>query len=333
MKLASEQKQKRLSMRYVILGGIVIAGFKCSAFFLTNSNAILSDVLESLINLAAGCFSLFSLYYAGKPRDALHPYGHGKIEFLAATVQGSLVFLAGAIIGIKALYNIFYPHPVQSIDSGILFVSLAAVGNFGLGMYLRNRGNKLDSLVLRSDGKRILMDAYSSAALVAGLGILYYTRLPWVDSAIAILAAVFIVRTGFQIVRHSVRGLLDAADSEILEDVVKVLQDNSRPAWIDIQNMRASDYGMYLYIDCHITMPWYWNLKEISEQVREAELLINQEFKERVELYVQAEPCRPSHCHLCRVENCSFRQQAYKGKKNWKLKEILEGEKPKKLGA
>jgi cation diffusion facilitator family transporter len=318
--LESEQRQKRQSLKWVIAGGVIVTMMKGAGFLLTNSNAILSDVIESLINLAASSFSLYSLFYASKPRDSRHPYGHGKMEYLAATVEGCFIFLAGSAIAIKAIYNIFYPQPVGGMDTGILFVSAAAIANFGLGYFLVRKSKKLDSLVLESDGKRILSDAYSSAGLIGGLIIIYFTGFKWMDSVIAIFCGLLIVRTGYKIVKQSIKGLLDAADTENLEEVVKVLQENSRSAWIDLQNMRASHHGMYLYIDCHITMPWYWNLRKVDEQVREAEEVVNKYFKERVELFVQADPCQPRHCHICRIEDCPVRQHPFRKRNTWKLK-------------
>lgn len=325
--MESEQRQKRHSLRFVLFGGILVGCLKAAAFFFTNSDAILSDVLESVINLAATGFSLYSLNFAGKPRDQKYPYGKGKIESLAALIEGSLVFVAGAGIGIKAVYNLIYPQGVQGIDMGIVFESGGAAINLGLGYFLLSKGKKFDSLVLKADSNRILSDAYSSFALIAGLFIILFTRLHSLDSIIAILSGALIIRTGVKIVKASIPPLLDTADTNTLEEVVSLLQENSRPAWIDIQNMRASHYGMYLYIDCHMTLPWYWNLKEVYEQVRDAELLINQHFKERVELFVQGEPCTPKHCPSCLVQDCPVRQAPYKGKHTWKLQELLAREK------
>jgi cation diffusion facilitator family transporter len=330
--MESEQRQKRHSLRFVLIGGILVGCLKATAFFFTNSDAILSDVLESVINMAATGFSLYSLNFAGKPRDQKYPYGKGKIESLAALIEGSLVFIAGSGIAVKAVYNLIYPQGVQGIDMGIVFESAGACINFGLGYYLLSRGKKFDSLVLKADSNRILSDAYSSGALIIGLFIILFTHQHALDSFIAILSGGLIIRTGVKIVRASVPPLLDTADTETLEEVVNLLQENSRPAWIDIQNMRASHYGMYLYIDCHMTLPWYWNLKEVNEQIRDAELLINQHFKERVELFVQGEPCLPKNCPSCLLQDCPVRQAPYRGKHNWKLKEVLQAKEKAETG-
>lgn len=326
MILESEQRQKRYALKLVLLAGGFIAILKIAAFFFTFSTAILSDGLESIINLAAGSFALFSLYYASKPRDSKHPYGHGKMEFLATAVEGSLIFIAGSAIIIKAIYNFVYPGEMHNIDIGVIAISISSLANLGLAYYLKVKGKKLNSAVLAADSKRIFSDAYSSIAVVVGLVLIYFTHIFLIDSILGLLAGALIIRTGYKMVGSSMKGLLDAADIDMLQDVVEIMQSNSRPEWIDIQNMRTSHHGMYLYIDCHLTLPWYWNLNKVSDQVRDAELLINQNFKERVELFVQAEPCKPKHCPQCRIEDCPVRQAPYRKKSPLKLEEVLRPE-------
>ena len=310
--LESEQRQKRQALKLVIGAGLLIAIAKVTAYYFTHSTAILSDALESAVNLAAGAFALWSLYYASRPRDSKHPYGHGKIEFLAATAEGSIIFGLGALICGKAIYNLYNPHFVHNIDLGIGLIGITAVVNLFLSRYLKKQAKKFDSVVLEADSKRLLSDSFTSIGLVVGLVILYFTKLIWIDSLMAMISGIFVIRTGYKLTKESVKGLLDAADNKTLQEVVNVLQDGSRPEWIDIRNMRTSHHGMYLYVDCHLTLPWYWSLQKVSEQVREAELLINQKFKERVELFVQAEPCKPSHCHQCSMSACEMRQHPYK---------------------
>jgi cation diffusion facilitator family transporter len=317
--LESEQRRKRYALKLVIGASLLITAIKIVAFYFTHSTAILSDSLESVINLAASLFALWSLYYASRPRDSKHPYGHGKIEFLAATAEGCLIFGLGGWIVSKAVYNLYNPHAVINLDLGVILIAATAVTNFFLSRFLLGQAKKFDSVILEGDSKRVLMDSFTSIALVGGLLIIYFTGLGWIDSCLAFFSGIFVIRTGYKIVKHSVKGLLDAADNTMLQEVMNVLQDGGRPEWIDIKNMRASHHGMYLYVDCHLTLPWYWSLQKVSEQVREAELLINQRFKERVELFVQAEPCKPRHCSECSMASCAMRQHPNKRLENAQL--------------
>jgi cation diffusion facilitator family transporter len=325
---AGEHRQKKLALKWVIGASVLVTLLKLVAWWQTSSNAILSDLLEGSINLAASSFALFSLVYASKPRDYKHPFGRGKIEFLAATIEGTLISAVAITIFIKAAYNLYFPQAIESIDKGIVLVGLGAAANFALGRYLKHKSLKLNSVVLAADSKRLLSDCYSSVALVIALAIIYFTQLGWIDSIIAMMAGIFILRTGYKLVKQSVKGLLDATDTHLLEGLVLVLNQNRDPGWIDVKNMRVSDHRMYLYVDCEIVMPWYWSLREVSAQIQKAEYVANEDFKERIELFVQAEPCKAKHCHICRMASCPVRQHPYSRQKAWELKEILHPEVP-----
>ncbi|MDQ3072713.1 MAG: cation diffusion facilitator family transporter [Bacteroidota bacterium] len=311
----SEGRQKRFALKWALSIGGLVTVLKFYAWFITNSNSILSDGLESLINLAAGAFALYSLQYALRPRDAKHPFGHGKMEFLASTLQGGIIFAAGFLIVGKAIYNFYYPNAIGSIDVGIVLVLLGAGVNLAVGYYLRNKGRQLDSLTLQSDSKRLLTDAYSSLALAVGLVSIFLTGIYWIDSVLAILSGIVIVYTGYKLAKQSVKGLLDTADTKMLEEIVKVLQNYSKPEWIDLQNMRASHYGMYVYVDCQLTLPWYWNLLQVHAEEEKLDVLVNKHFRQRVEFFIHSVPCRPTNCGMCRVSDCSVRQHAFSGKR------------------
>lgn len=127
----------------MLLGGLVLLLAKFWAWWLTNSNAILTDALESIINVVAGGFALFSLWLSAQPRDENHPYGHGKIEFLAAGFEGALILLAGLLILYKSVYNLVHPQPLQQLDLGILLVAISGLANFFLGSWLKREGKKV----------------------------------------------------------------------------------------------------------------------------------------------------------------------------------------------
>ena len=148
---------------------MLLSALKFVAWLLTNSNAIFTDALESLVNVAAGIFALYSLYLAAKPKDEDHPYGHGKIEFLSATVEGSLIAAAGAAILVKSVYSFIYPEAIQQLDLGILLTGITGLVNFGMGFYALRRGTKTNSATLRAGGKHLLSDAWSTLGYGCGI--------------------------------------------------------------------------------------------------------------------------------------------------------------------
>ncbi|GAB2532327.1 cation diffusion facilitator family transporter [Rufibacter soli] len=315
-------------MALMLLLAFLLLGLKFGAFFLTNSNAILTDALESIINFVAGGVALYSVYLAAKPRDLDHPYGHGKIEFISSGLEGSLITLAGAAIIVKSIYNLLYPQPVQKMDVGILLTAVAGAANYLAGRYLVKRGTRDHSLTIIANGKHLLSDAYSSLGLVVGLGCIYFTQLVWLDSVVAIIFGSFIMYTGYGIVRNSISGVMDEADHQLLDRIIAVLNQRRRENWIDLHNMRVIKYGSMLHIDCHLTLPWYFNLQESHQEVELLQEIITEEMGDVVELFVHLDPCLPpDSCRLCTKSDCKVREHAFVGRVEWTLDNVIENQK------
>jgi cation diffusion facilitator family transporter len=212
---------------------------KFIAFFITHSNAILSDALESIINVVAGLFAYFSMRYAARPKDINHPYGHGKIEFISAGFEGGLILIAGILIIGKAVYSFIFPVEIDHLDKGALLAGFAGIVNFFLGRYLIKTGERYRSITLVADGKHLQSDTLSSVGLIIGIVIIYFTKMVWLDNILAIAFALIIIFTGFKLIRKALAGLMDEADEVIIKDVLKVLSENRREQWIDVHNLRT----------------------------------------------------------------------------------------------
>jgi cation diffusion facilitator family transporter len=174
------------TMKLVLAISFVLMGLKFLAYYLTHSDAILTDAIESIVNILAGSFALYSLYYAAKPKDEDHPYGHGKIEFLSTGVEGGMVTLAGAAMLIKGIASIFSPHDLENVDIGLVISVFSGLVNFLLARVLIKKGTALHSSTMVADGKHLLTDTWSSVGLVIGLVVIYFTHLFWIDYVITI---------------------------------------------------------------------------------------------------------------------------------------------------
>jgi cation diffusion facilitator family transporter len=304
----------------------LLLGAKTFAYFLTGSNAILSDALESIANVITGAFAIYSLVLAAKPRDLDHPYGHGKIEFVSASIEGTLVTLAGLSIGAKAIYNMMIPQPLAHLDYGIAITLGTSIVHFVIGWLIESKGKKMNSLLLIANGQHLKTDAYSSVGLMLGLLVIYLTHIYWFDSLIALLFAGFIIRTGLKILRKSVAGIMDEADFEEIDALVHTINKYRRPQWIDVHNMRAIRYGRILHIDCHLTLPWYITVQEAHHEVKQLEMLVNKDHKQELEFFVHTDPCLPSSCQLCALHTCSHRQHPFKQKVPWTKENLLSNE-------
>ncbi len=311
----------------VLSAGIIIMIIKFIAYFITRSNAILSDALESIINVIAGSFALYSLYYASKPKDSDHPYGHGKIEYLSSGLEGSLVFISGIAISIKSIYSFFYPENLHAIDVGVVLTMITGAGNCIMGLYLFSYGKAKGSTAMRADGKHLLSDGVSSAAILIGLIIIYFTKSYWLDNLIALTAGIYICYMGYTLLKESVVNLLDEADVEKLKIMIGILNKSRREKWIDIHNLRVLKYGSYLHIDAHITLPWYDNLEETHMEVSLVENLIKKELREELEFFIHADPCLPASCPICVVQHCKVRQAGFVKQLDWTLENLLPDKK------
>ncbi len=306
---------------------ILLFVIKMIAWYLTNSVAILTDALESTVNVIAGLIGLYSLYVSAKPKDSDHPYGHGKAEFLSAAVEGTLIAVAGLIIIYEAINNLRHPHTIRQLDSGIILVSITAVINYAAGYGCIRIARKNNSLALMSSGKHLQSDTWSTLGIVAGLLLLSVTRIIWIDSAVAILFAFVIIFTGYKIVRSSVAGIMDEADKELLEKIVAVLNKERQINWIDLHNLRIIKYGNVLHMDAHLTIPWYLNVHEAHKEIDALAGLVKQAFGESVELFVHSDGCMDFSCAICARQDCKVRKAAFVKQVNWTVENIASNNK------
>ncbi|MBC5991680.1 cation diffusion facilitator family transporter [Pontibacter cellulosilyticus] len=312
----------RLQISVLLVGGLLLIA-KFVAFFLTNSNAILTDALESIINVVAGAFSLYSLVLSAQPKDLNHPYGHGKIEFVAATLEGSLIVVAGGAIIVKSVYNLFEPQILRQLDIGIILVAAGGIINYVVGAITERRGNRNNSLVLIAGGKHLKIDAYSTAGILIGLLLIYLTGMVWLDSIVAIIFGLMIGYTGYKILRSAIAGIMDEADYELLKRIVQVLNENRRENWIDIHNLRVIKYGATLHIDCHLTVPWYLNVQEAHDEVEAVGKLIQDKIDPSIELFIHTDPCIAPSCQICTKDDCEVRQHPFKEKIEWDFDKVI----------
>lgn len=306
---------------------VVLLVVKFIAYYLTHSVSILTDALESIVNVAAGFIGLYSLYIAAKPRDHNHPYGHGKAEFLSAAIEGTLILFAGGLVIYSGVKNFIYPVPIHKLDQGIYLVGITAVINFLAGYICVQRGKKNDSLALIASGRHLQTDSYSTFGIIAGLVLIYFTGNEKIDSVVAVLFGLFALYTGYRIVRESIAGIMDEADLVLLKRMLNLLNANRRENWIDLHNLRIIKYGAILHMDCHLTVPWYLDVRQAHEEIDALSNLVRNEFGESVELFVHSDACHSFSCAICAKNDCNVRKHNFEKKITWTLDNILQDKK------
>ena len=321
------QQENFRIQRWVVIIAVLLFAIKLLAYFITHSVAILTDTLESTVNVVAGFIGLYSLYIAAKPRDEDHPYGHGKAEFLSAGVEGTLILVAGLIIIYTAIENLINPPVIERLDRGIILVAITALINFVVGTVCIRKGKMNSSHALVASGKHLQSDTWSTLGLVIGLGLILLTGKLWLDSAVAILFALILIITGYRIIRKSVAGIMDEVDKDLLSRLVKLLNANRRENWIDLHNLRVIKYGGQFHVDCHLTLPWYLNLQEAHDEYDAFRDLIKKEFGDSIEMFVHVDPCLDFSCSICHKENCHERLRPFEKNIEWTLENSLSNRK------
>jgi cation diffusion facilitator family transporter len=314
--------QKRVAAVSIILFIV-----KLAAWYITGSIAILTDALESIVNVVAGLIGVYSLYVSAKPKDRDHPYGHGKAEFVSAAVEGVMIATAGVLIIYKAVKSLINPHELEKLDYGLVLVAVAAVINYITGTICVRTGKKNNSLALISSGKHLQSDTWTTLGIIVGLILLLFTGLTWIDSAVAILVSMVLIFTGYKIIRSSLAGIMDETDTELLEKLVNTLNANRRVNWVDLHNLRIIKYGSRLHLDCHLTVPWYLNVHEAHEEIDALSGLVKNEYGDSVELFVHSDGCLDFSCPICTKPDCPVRKHAFEKKLEWTIENISSNNK------
>lgn len=324
--LPTDRKNFNLQKWVLAIGALLMVG-KFVAYFITHSNTILTDALESIVNIVAGIMGMYSLYLAAKPSDKEHPYGHGKIEFISASVEGTLILATGIMMVVKSTAGFFSPIAIHSLDVGLYIITAAGLLNYILGWKLEKQGKQTNSMTLIASGKHLKTDAYTTIGILIGLAIIFATGQLWLDNTIAIALGLYIAYNGISILRSSIAGIMDEADRDLLVNIIKILNENRRPNLIDVHNMRIIKYGSKLHIDCHVTLPWYFNLNEAHKEIEEIDNLINKHYPQGVEFFIHTDGCIPSSCRICPKTDCEVRQHAFDKRNEWTLENVMQNKK------
>jgi cation diffusion facilitator family transporter len=253
-----------------IATALLTIGLKSTAYFITGSVALLSDALEGSVNLAAGVMALLVLKVAARPADEDHAYGHGKAEYFSSGVEGTLILLAAISIGVAAIGRLIHPHPLEAVSLGLAVSLVASSFNLATALVLLRAGRKHACITLEADGHHLLADVWTAGGIVVGLALATMTGWYWLDSAIAFLVAANIVRTGFNIVRRSVSGLMDTALEPADRQLVLKVLDAYRGEKVQFHALRTRQAGARRFVSMHVLVPGQWTVQrghELLEQI------------------------------------------------------------------
>lgn len=313
----NKSKDKLAFQKLIAVFGVILFIGKIIAWKLTNSDAVFSDAIESIVNVISAFMGLYSLYLAAKPRDDDHPYGHGKVEFVTSGIEGALIAIAGIMIIYEGINSLIVGKVLSKIDLGIWIIAATAAINYLLGYISIKKGKTENSIVLISSGKHLQSDTITTLGVVVSLIVVYFTRIYWLDSVVALGFGVYIIVVGYKIVRKSLSGIMDEQDPDLLEQIIQVLEENRKKEWIDVHNMKIQQFGAHLHIDAHITLPWYYSLRDAHNEMEKVIILLAKNTKRTVEFNFHMDDCKPFSCSVCQISNCPVREKDFVKRVVW----------------
>lgn len=327
---APDETRTRLRAGVIsLIVGIALLAAKYYAYLLTESTAVLSDALESIVNVVAASFALGGLVFAGRPADRTHPYGHGKIEFFSAVFEGGLITFAAVVIVYEAGATFFYGVTLRSLDVGLAIVLGAGLANLGLGLFLVRTGERVQSITLIADGKHVLSDFWTSLGVVVGLGLVRVTGIVWLDPAVAAIVGVNLAFTGFRLVRHAAGGLLDEEDTLLLERITAAMNETHISGIIRIHNLRAIRAGCFTHVDAHLVVPEFWPVRDAHTAADRFEREVINACGLQGEINFHTDPCRQAYCAQCAIEPCPIRLQPFRTRPALTTDEAVQPDPPR----
>jgi cation diffusion facilitator family transporter len=294
-----------------LLVGILIFIGKFTAYAMTGSTAVFADALESTINIVSAGMLLFALGLAAKPPDRDHPYGHGRIEFLSASIEGAAITVAALLIVSEGIRELIQGPQLAKLDLGLGVLAACAAVNALLGRHLVRVGNQTESVALIGDGRHIMSDVWTSVGVIGGLLFVRVTGFAWADPLVAIAVAIYVAREGAQLLRSSIGGLMDQADVEILDSVAETLEQHRQAAWIDVHSLRSWRSGARRHFDLHLTVPRFFDVEQVHGIHDEIEALLLSDDPHGGDAVIHFDPCDPSLCVTCEMGACEIRDSAF----------------------
>jgi cation diffusion facilitator family transporter len=322
----------RARLRAVVISlavAVVLLAAKYQAYRLTGSTAILSDALESIVNVVAAVFALGGIVFAGRPADRNHPYGHGKIEFFSAAFEGGLIAFAAVLIVYEVILSLLRGPDLHALDVGVTIVLGAGLVNLLLGWYLIRTGRRYESLTLIADGRHVLADFYTSAGIVIGLLLVRFTGIAWLDPVVAAVVALNLLWTGFRLVRQAAGGLLDEEDTALLDRLLEVLQPHLSQGVIRVHHLRAIRAGRFHHVDAHLVVPEFWSVERSHELAEDLAERLIKEVGVEGEMTLHTDPCHRVYCRMCDLDDCPVRREPFGGRPPLTLEEAVQPDMPR----
>ncbi len=322
---ASIEKNKFYAAVVSLVVSFLVLGLKAKAFYETNSVAVLSDALETVVNVVTAIFALWAIKMAAEPADEEHPYGHGKFESFSAAFEGGLIFFAALAILFRSIESFFETSQIQNIFEGFKYLGLATALNLLVGMWLIWVGKAQQSEALKASGKHVLSDVVTTLGIFVGLGLVRWTGLNWIDSVVGFFLGIWLALEAYEILKTNTGALLDEVDTGALEKLAAVIKKHRKPGVIDIHNVRMIRSGNFHHIDAHMVVPEFWDVKQAHIMSHDFEKNVVRDYDHDGEFAFHMDPCQKLYCSVCAVENCKIRVAPFSRNRDFTKEHLVKG--------
>ncbi len=307
---------------------LTVISLKWWAYIISGSLALKTDALESVLNIAATILAIIATYQAQRPADANHPYGHGKIEYFSSTVEGGMMLFASFYLFYEGAHGLISGTHLRNLSDAFLFSGAGAILNAGLGAWQLHHGKRLKSEAIIADAKHLLADFYTTFGVILGLLLVKATGLVIFDSIMGIIVALLLFYNAYKIIEKSAKVLSDIEDPVLIKKIVEEINSPSKPQHIiDVHHLRTFRSGIKNFVDLHLVMPEFWDIRQSHDAAESYCNNINHKFSEECEFHPHIEPCWQKFCNRCEVDPCPIRQKPFESRHNFKEEEVaLPGE-------
>lgn len=310
-----------------LLVSVLVLALKAYAYYQTHSAGILSDALETTINVVTAVVAFFVIQFAMAPADKEHPYGHGKIEYFSAAFEGGVIFFAALAIIFESAKSFFHPHKIHNVSEGIGFIVVATMINFVVGLYLLKVGKQSKSETLKASGTHLLSDVKTTIGVIVGLALYKLTGHAWIDSSVGMIVGAWLLYESFRIIKSNVGGLLDELDIECVKELCFKMSKHLEPAIINIHNLRIIRSGHFHHMDAHLVIPEYYDIKHVHEIIHRFEASVIKDYSYEGEFVFHTDPCGSHYCSVCMVENCPIRKNPFVKRPLLDYRNVISGPK------
>lgn len=311
-----------------LLGGVLLLAVKFVGFWMTDSQAVFSDAMESIVNVLAAGAALVAVWLASQPADENHPYGHGKVEFMTGGFEGGLIAFAAVVIVHQAIFALLEGAEPRRLGVGMAVIAGAGVANLVLGLYLVRTGRRHGSPALVADGEHVMSDFWTSAGAVLGLVLVKFTGLAWIDPVTAIVVALKLLWTGLGLVREAMRGLMDEADPARVAKLAEALDACRSEGIIEVHELRAIAVGGHHHVDAHVVVPEFWSVERAHDEMDAYSQRVLERLPHGGDLQLHVDPCERAYCRFCEFPQCPVRVEPFETRRAFDPEHAVRGPRP-----